>query len=218
MSETCPDRTLSCHIMVVCSNGDLAQAMAAKLAEVGFATDLKTSTDQALEAFHNGYRPNGVLLDLHMENGKGLELYRWMAQDGHPWRCWLMVLLCCPEDQQRLPQWHYGPISHLVKPFPLEDLVVNQRHLCRLSQGDFGLGRCTPSHLQHLLTARETQVLQAIASGQNNAEIAQSLQISLETVKSHMKVVLQKLQARDRTQAVVLALAAGLIELPPVPL
>lgn len=69
-------------------------------------------------------------------------------------------------------------------------------------------------HLDGLLTARETEVLQAIVNGASNAQIATSLNISLETVKSHVKKILQKLQARDRTQAVVIALRASLVNLP----
>ena len=65
-----------------------------------------------------------------------------------------------------------------------------------------------------LLTARETEVLQAIVNGSSNAQISTSLNISLETVKSHVKNILQKLQARDRTQAVVIALRAALVSLP----
>jgi len=65
-----------------------------------------------------------------------------------------------------------------------------------------------------LLTARETEVLQAIVNGANNAQISTSLNISLETVKSHVKNILQKLQARNRTQAVVIALRAALVSLP----
>ena len=57
-------------------------------------------------------------------------------------------------------------------------------------------------------------VLQAIVNGSNNAQISRSLNISLETVKSHVKNILQKLQARDRTQAVVIALRAALVSLP----
>jgi DNA-binding NarL/FixJ family response regulator len=61
---------------------------------------------------------------------------------------------------------------------------------------------------------RETEVLQQIVNGASNAQIASSLQISVETVKSHIKNILQKLQARDRTQAVVTALQAQLVNFP----
>lgn len=68
------------------------------------------------------------------------------------------------------------------------------------------------------LTARELEVLQAISTGLSNADIAAALQLSLETVKSHVKAILQKLQARNRTHAVVCALIAGIVLLPPAAL
>ena len=68
--------------------------------------------------------------------------------------------------------------------------------------------------LEGLLTAREIEVLQAIANGASNAQISESLTISQETVKTHVKNILHKLQARDRTQAVVIALRASLVSFP----
>jgi DNA-binding NarL/FixJ family response regulator len=65
-----------------------------------------------------------------------------------------------------------------------------------------------------MLTAREIEVLQAITNGLNNAEVAEQLHLSVETVKSHSKAILLKLGARDRTQAVVLGLQAGLVKMP----
>ncbi|BCJ75713.1 DNA-binding response regulator [Catellatospora sp. IY07-71] len=59
------------------------------------------------------------------------------------------------------------------------------------------------------LTEREAQVLHALAAGKSNAEIAEAMYISLETVKSHIKSVLGKLGVRDRTQAVVWAYRSG---------
>ena len=68
--------------------------------------------------------------------------------------------------------------------------------------------------LESLLTARETKVLQAIVNGACNAEIAERLNIAQETVKTHVKNILHKLKARDRTQAVVIALRSSLVSLP----
>ena len=62
-----------------------------------------------------------------------------------------------------------------------------------------------------LLTEREASVLHAIARGQSNTEIARSLHLSVETVKTHVKHVLTKLQVRDRTQAVVWAYRTGFV-------
>lgn len=64
------------------------------------------------------------------------------------------------------------------------------------------------------LSARERQVLQLAAAGKRNPAIAAGLFISLETVKSHMRTILQKLDVRDRTQAVVRGLRLGLVDWP----
>ncbi len=61
------------------------------------------------------------------------------------------------------------------------------------------------------LTARETEILRLIAEGKGNAEIARMLALGLGTVKGHIRDVLEKLSAADRTQAAVLALRRGLI-------
>jgi DNA-binding NarL/FixJ family response regulator len=61
------------------------------------------------------------------------------------------------------------------------------------------------------LTARETQVLRHMALGLSNKEIAQSLTISVETVKEHVQNVLRKLAVSDRTQAAVWAVRRGIV-------
>jgi NarL family two-component system response regulator LiaR len=77
--------------------------------------------------------------------------------------------------------------------------------LSRFSPGTPASPRSSP------LTPRETEVLRAIAEGRANAEIAESLHLGLGTIKGHIRDILEKLSASDRTQAAVVALKKGYI-------
>ena len=90
---------------------------------------------------------------------------------------------------------------------PLED------HTSEIRRPEWSSAESTQP-LEGLLTARELEVLQAIVNGASNVQISESLTISQETVKTHVKNILHKLQARDRTQAVVIALRASLVSFP----
>lgn len=68
-------------------------------------------------------------------------------------------------------------------------------------------------HADDALTEREIDVLRQVASGNANKIIADKLEISEETVKSHMRKILSKLGANDRTHAVAIALKRGIIEI-----
>jgi DNA-binding NarL/FixJ family response regulator len=89
-------------------------------------------------------------------------------------------------------------------------IVIDRTIVERLQPG---LGAEAQGLLQPL-SQREHEVLSLLARGDNNAEIAKRLVISVDTVKSHLKNVLLKLQARGRTHAAVLALQLGLVEWP----
>ena len=91
----------------------------------------------------------------------------------------------------------------------------------RIRDVDSGLKRIQPDVATGLaehataraLTARETDVIQAMARGNSNRRIAEALSINEDTVKGHVKSILAKLGARDRTHAIVVALQRGLIQL-----
>jgi len=88
----------------------------------------------------------------------------------------------------------------LLFPAAIRDLVVRHGHR---RHGD----RLRAARL----TDREAEVLRLMAAGRANAEIADDLTVSLETVKSHVGNVLSKLRARDRTQAVIAAYESGFV-------
>lgn len=65
----------------------------------------------------------------------------------------------------------------------------------------------------HLLTARECEVLQLLAEGHSNRSLGEALEISEKTVKNHVSSILRKMELQDRTQAVVIAIKNGWVEL-----
>jgi len=73
------------------------------------------------------------------------------------------------------------------------------------------------SWVEHDLTEREITVLRLVADGKTNKEIANNLDLSEKTVKNHVRNIFHKLQVYDRTQAAILAIRKGLIELDPRP-
>ena len=74
-----------------------------------------------------------------------------------------------------------------------------------------------PGWVEHDLTEREITVLRLVADGKTNKEIANALDLSEKTVKNHVRNIFHKLQVYDRTQAAILAIRKGLIELEPRP-
>jgi DNA-binding CsgD family transcriptional regulator len=99
-------------------------------------------------------------------------------------------------------------------------VVRHQRGAARVSTAHVtppppSVGRATNGRDLHIrLTRRELQVLRLMATSHTNRDIAEQLVVSEETIRSHVKRILRKLDQPDRTQAVVVAVRAGLIELP----
>jgi DNA-binding NarL/FixJ family response regulator len=122
-----------------------------------------------------------------------------------------------------------GASGYLTKDCTSEELVTAIRSVASgdtvLSPGLAGamlqevqkLGRATPSAAEPVITKREEEVLQLVADGLSTPEVAERLYISLKTVKNHLASIYQKLDSRDRTQAVVRAVRMGIIRIDPEP-
>jgi DNA-binding NarL/FixJ family response regulator len=101
-----------------------------------------------------------------------------------------------------------GADDYVVKPFAPDELIARVRRLV------FRAGSDDPGALGTKLTRREQEVLQLLASGLTQQQIAKQLVISSSTVDSHIEHVLEKLGVRSRAQAVALALRSGLVGAP----
>ncbi|MFE0460324.1 response regulator [Kitasatospora sp. NPDC058965] len=168
--------------------------------------------------------PDVVLMDIRMPGTDGLEATRQILGGGSD-RTKVLILTTYDLDQYVYAALTAGASGFLLKDVTPEHLVASV-HLVR--SGDALLApsitrrlierfaqRDESKALRHRglaeLTPRELEVLQQLATGLTNAEIAGRLGLSPTTVKTHVARILSKLDLRDRVQAVVLAYETGLI-------
>ena len=108
-----------------------------------------------------------------------------------------------------------GARGYLLKSMPPREIVaaIRQVHAGRKSIPAEVASQLAEHLGEETLTAREIDVLSHVAGGNRNRDIAEQLVISEETVKVHMKHIMEKLGASDRTEAVAIALRRGIIQL-----
>lgn len=164
-------------------------------------------------------RPDVVLMDVRMPRIDGLQATRTLlaAADGAPK---VIVLTTFGSDDYVYEALRSGAAGFLLKRSPPEEIIQAIRTVAagesiiypdaiRQLAGSYGTTRRSQTLAR--LSAREAEVLEQLAAGLNNAEIAAGMFLSSETVKSHVASLLAKLDVRDRTQAVILAYETGFI-------
>lgn len=197
-----------------------------KLIRSGWATMLSIHDDLEVvgeaadgrEAVELGAGADVVLMDIRMPRLDGLAATQELARRSPATR--VIVVTTFENDQLVWGALRAGAAGYVLKRAPAGELVdairlVRSRDavlfpdaLRRIASPHHGTAR---PRVPVELTPRELDVLRHIALGQNNAEIAAALYVSKETVKTHVGNVLDKLGARDRTQAAVLAYELGLV-------
>jgi DNA-binding NarL/FixJ family response regulator len=167
---------------------------------------------EAVESFRR-LRPDVTLMDLRMPDMSGIEAITAIRGEFRDAR--IVVLTTYAGDAQAAAALKAGAVGYLLKSLVRKELLETIRAV------HSGKRRVPPEIATEIaehvaddaLTAREVDVLRRVAAGKSNKLIAAELDISEGTVKTHMKSILPKLDASDRTHAVMIALKRGILDL-----
>ena len=171
-----------------------------------------TNGREAIESFRH-LQPDVTLMDLRMPDMSGIEAIAAIRAEFPKAR--IVVLTTYAGDVQALEALKAGASGYLLKNMLRRELLetiravhAGKRYVPPEIATDMAEHAADDS-----LTAREIEVLRLVAAGSSNKLIAAMLAISQSTVKAHMKSILPKLGASDRTHAVTIALKRGIIDL-----
>jgi len=167
---------------------------------------------EALEQFRT-HRPDITLMDLQMPDMDGIEAMAAICSEFPEAR--IIVLTTYKGDIQVLRALKAGARAYLLKGLLRKELLETIRavHAGQKRISPVVAVELADHALEDALTLREIDVLRLIAGGHANKLIADQLGITEDTVKGHVKNILSKLGASDRTHAVTIALKRGIIEL-----
>jgi len=170
------------------------------------------SGQEAIEGFRR-LRPDVTLMDLRMPDMSGIQAIAAIRAEFPSAR--IIVLTTYPGDAQAAAALRAGAAGYLLKSLVRKELIETIRAV------HAGKRRILPEIAAEIaehvaddaLTERELEVLRRVAAGKSNKLIAAELDISEGTVKTHMKSILPKLDASDRTHAVTIAIKRGILDI-----
>jgi DNA-binding NarL/FixJ family response regulator len=214
---------MSVRLLIADDHRMLREGLRRSMTEAGF--DVVGEASDGVEAVSRTteLRPDVVLMDVTMPNCDGVEACRQIKETGSLSR---VVMLTMHADQEVLANAiRAGATGYLTKDCSTREIAEAVRMaaegdtvlspqlarsmLDEVRRSDLG----APVEEDRLVTKREEEVLQLIADGCSTPEVAARLYISQKTVKNHLASIYQKLDARDRTQAVLQAVRMGIVSL-----
>ena len=167
---------------------------------------------EAIQGFRE-HRPDVTLMDLRLPDISGIDAMVAIRTEFADAR--IIMLTTFEGDVEIRRALQAGAVGYMLKTMPRRQLVEMIR---RVYSGKKHIPPEIAAHLaEHMgdesLSKREVDVLQKIAGGNRNGDIAELLFISEETVKGHVKHIMEKLGASDRTEAVAIGIRRGIIQL-----
>jgi DNA-binding NarL/FixJ family response regulator len=171
-----------------------------------------SNAHEAIEQFRK-HKPDVTLMDLRLPGMSGIDAMIAIRTEFPEAR--IIILTTFEGDVEIQRALEAGARAYMLKSMPPKDMIDTIR------QVHGGTKRVPPEIASHLaehysdepLTTREIELLSQIAGGNRNRDIADKLFITEETVKVHIKHIMEKLGASDRTQAVAIGVRRGIIQL-----
>lgn len=155
-----------------------------------------------------------VLLDVMMPNMNGWDTLKAIRKNEKTKHLPVIMLTAVNEDQKMVTGLKIGADDYIVKPFVLPNLLARMEAVLRRSirQKEISQDVIQTQVSIDLLTSKEKEVLQMVAKGESNKQIADKMFVKEVTVKTHLNSIFKKLKVANRTQAVLLAMQADLVK------
>lgn len=170
------------------------------------------NAQDAVQQFRK-HRPDITLMDLRLPDQNGIETMMAIRAEFHDARVIMLTTFEGDVDIKRALE--AGARGYVLKSMPPKELVevIRQVHAGKKRIPPQLAAQLAEHMSDEALTGREVEVLSQIAGGNRNRDIAERLFITEETVKVHIKHIMEKLGASDRTQAVAIGVRRGIIQL-----
>lgn len=214
---------MTIRLMLADDHRMLREGLGRSMREQGFDVVGEASDGAEAVAMAQRVRPDVILMDVTMPEMDGVEACRQVRLDLPGTQ---VVMLTMHADQEVLASAiRAGASGYLVKDCSTEEIASAVR---MAASGETALSpqlaasmlnevrkwdKAAAAEEERVVTKREEEVLQLIADGCSTPEVAAKLYISQKTVKNHLASIYQKLDARDRTQAVLAAVRMGIVHL-----
>lgn len=214
---------MAIRLMLADDHRMLREGLRRSMSEEGFDVVGEASDGDEAVRMADQLRPDVILMDVTMPDVDGVEATRRIHSSQPEIR---VIMLTMHADSDVLASAiRAGASGYLVKDCSTDEVAEAVR---MAANGDTALSpqlaatmldevrrldRPTDSDDERVVTRREEEVLQLIADGCSTPEVAERLYISQKTVKNHLASIYQKLDARDRTQAVLQAVRMGIVHL-----
>ena len=173
----------------------------------------QASTGRQAIGYFRKHQTDVILMDVQLPDLNGIELM--MAIRAVCPNARFIILTSFAQVNEIRRALAQGAQAYLLKSMPSNELVdvIRQVHAGKRKIPAFIAEQLVEHYTDELLSDREVEVLGHLVDGNRNRDIAEKLFIAEETVKAHMKHIMNKLGANDRTQALTIALRRGLIQL-----